>query len=162
MASLDVGSGSGQDVLNGVSDFLDSGGTIGTLLTSSVIGLIVSPIIGLIDLIDAVFAFFSVPFAETADSVADLQGAFLQAPARLLESGAQISESAIASVFGETVAGIFALPITVGIVVLSLFMVVQYLQEDETGDTLPGLPVDVPDVFGLELGVQEEGEDEDE
>lgn len=158
MATIDVGSGDGGDTIRGVVSYLSSGGSITTLFTSSIAGLIISPIIAGIDIINAVAAFFTTPFVEGADATANLTAAFLDAPANLLESGARISEGALAVFVGESLAGILALPIATAVVLLSLFLVVQFLQEEETGDTLPALPFDVPDIFGLELGVTEEGE----
>jgi len=44
-----------------------------------------------------------------------------------------------------------AFPVTAGLVMIVLYMVVLYLREDETGDVLPGVPIDVPtDIFGVE------------
>lgn len=151
MATLDLGDGDGESTLNGVSSYLSSGGSVTDLFTSSIAGLLISPIVAGIDIINAVTAFFTTPFTETAESISDLAGALFQAPANLVESGARISESALQTFLGPSLAGVLALPVAVGVVMLSLYLIVVYLNERETGDTIPGLPVDVPtDVLGVE------------
>ncbi|TKX55104.1 hypothetical protein EXE44_16505, partial [Halorubrum sp. SS7] len=68
----------------------------------------------------------------------------LTAPAALIEAGARISENSIAAVFGQTLAGILALPLTVALALVSLYLLARYLNEEETGNVIAGLPIDVP------------------
>jgi len=151
MPELDIGDGSGDDTLSGVSTYLSNGGSVADLFTSSIAGLVISPFIAGIDIINAVTGFFTTPFTETAQSISALSGALFEAPLNLLETGAQISESTLALFLSDSLAGLFALPVAMGVVMLSVYMIVQYLQEAETGDTLPAVPIDVPtDVLGVE------------
>jgi hypothetical protein len=48
---------------------------------------------------------------------------------------------------------VLALPLTFALVMAALYMINIYLNEEETGDTLPGVPIDIPTDF---LGVEEE------
>ncbi|WP_420182836.1 hypothetical protein ACNO8S_16240 (plasmid) [Haloarcula sp. KBTZ06] len=149
--SLDLGDGSGQESLSGVTNFLQDGGDAGKVLSASIIGLIVSPVVAVIDVVNAVANFFAQPFNNAGDAIGSLLTGLFEAPGNLLTAGADISETALRSALGETLAGTLAFPITVGIVMFALYMVVRYLREDETGDVLPGLPIDVPtDIFGVE------------
>lgn len=149
--SLDLGDGSGQESLSGVTNFLQNGGDAGKVLSASIIGLIVSPVVAVIDVVNAVANFFAQPFNNAGDAIGSLLTGLFEAPGNLLTAGADISETALRSALGETLAGTLAFPITVGIVMFALYMVVRYLREDETGDVLPGLPIDVPtDIFGVE------------
>jgi len=145
---------SGADVLSSVTNYLEGGGSVATLLSSSILGLVVSPFVAAIDIINAITAFFTTPFESVASAVATLSSAFFTAPGSLIADGFEQSSAALNSFLGGTFAGIFSGPIAVGLALLSLFLVVQFLQEDETGDTLPGVPIDVP--F---LGVEEEDEE---
>jgi hypothetical protein len=149
--SLDLGDGSGQESLSGVTNFLQDGGDAGKVLSASIIGLIVSPVVAVIDVVNAVANFFAQPFNNAGDAIGSLLTGLFEAPGNLLTAGADISETALRSALGETLAGTLAFPITVGIVMFALYLVVRYLREDETGDVLPGLPIDVPtDIFGVE------------
>jgi len=151
--SLDLGTADGQDTLQGVTNFLQAGGSAGTVLSASFIGLVVSPFVALADIIDGVGTFFETPFSSAGEALGSLLEGLFKAPGNLLTAGADISETALRSALGESLAGTIAFPVTVGLVMLGLFLVTLYLREDETGDTLPGLPIDVPTDF---LGVEEE------
>ena len=157
-ASLDFGDGSGTSTLSGITNFLQAGGSAGRLLSAGVLGIIVAPIAAVIDIVAAVATFFTLPFSSAGEALGALLAGFFQAPGDLLRAGADITEAALRAALGETFAGIFAFPITVGLVLIGLFLMVRYLREDETGDTLPGLPIDIPtDWFGVE---EERGVDE--
>lgn len=56
---------------------------------------------------------------------------------------------------------ILAFPVGLAIVLISLWMIAQYRQEQETGDLLPGLPVDVGNIplLGGVFGTREEDEE---
>jgi len=149
--SLTLGSGSGVDTLTGITDFLQAGGSAGTVLSASFIGLFVSPFVALADVIDAIGTFFATPFSSAGTALGSLLAGLFKAPGDLLQAGADVSETALRASLGDSLAGTIAFPVTVGLVMAGLYMVVLYLREDETGDTLPGVPVDVPtDIFGAE------------
>jgi hypothetical protein len=152
-ASLDLGDGTGTDVLNGIVNFLQAGGDVTRLLTAFVVGVPASIFVAIGDIVAAVANFFATPFMEGGDAIGQLINAFFTAPASLLERGAQISEDTLALFLSDSLAGLLALPVATSVVVLSLYLIVRYLQEDETGDTLPGLPIDIPTET---LGVEEE------
>jgi hypothetical protein len=136
-------------------NFLQGGGSPARIITATLTGLVISPFIAIADVIAAIGSFFATPFTTVAESVGALGAAFFEQPADTIAAGFEVTESVLVTFLGESLAGILAGPIAVGTVLISLFLVVQFLQERETGDTIPGLPVDVPFV-----GVTEEGEEE--
>jgi len=148
-AELDLGNGSGTGTLTGITSFLQAGGSAGKILSASMIGLVVSPFVAFADVIKAIGTFFAEPFSSAGEAVGALLTGLFQAPGDLLDAGADISEQALRVALGETFAGILAFPVTVGLVMLGLYLIVLYLREDETGNVLPGVPVDVPtSIFG--------------
>jgi len=150
-AELDLGDGSGTGTLTGITEFLQAGGSAGTVLSASFLGLVAAPFVAFADVVQAIGTFFAEPFSSAGEAVGALLTGLFQAPGDLLAAGAAITETALRTALGGTLAGIIAFPLTVGLVMLGLYMVVLYLREDETGDTLPGVPVDVPtDIFGVE------------
>ncbi|WP_276271941.1 hypothetical protein [Haloarcula litorea] len=50
-ADLDLGSGSGTDTLTGITSYLQGGGSAGTILSASFIGLVVSPFVAFADIV---------------------------------------------------------------------------------------------------------------
>ena len=144
MATLSLGDGGGVDTLNGIASYLSSGGKATTVLSASVIGLITSPFIAIVDIINAITDFATAPFEGAGESISTLFDGLLTGPAALIEAGSRISENAIMAVFGETIAGILALPLTVALALLSLYLLATFLNENETGNLFPGLPFDVP------------------
>jgi len=159
-ASLDLGSGSGTDTLNGIVNYLQAGGQATTVISAGLLGVFVSPLVAFGDIVDGVANFFSTPFMEGGDAIGALFNALLEAPANLLETGANVSEDTLTVFLGDSLAGVLALPVAVGVTMMSLYLIMIYLNEPETGDTIPGLPFDVPDVGPLQLGVEEEDEGE--
>jgi len=150
-AELDLGDGSGEGTLEGITTFLQDGGKAGTVLSASILGLVVSPFVALGNVIQAVGEFFAQPFTAGGNAIGALITGIFEAPGDLLDAGADISESALRATLGETLAGTLALPITFALVMLSLYMVTRYLLEEETGDVLPAVPIDIPtDIFGVE------------
>ena len=142
-------------VLSSVSKYLANGGKIVTLLSTFIFGIGASLFVGVGKIINAVVDLITTPFTELAGSIAALMGGLLEEPAGVLEKTAQASAQAIAAQFGW-----LALPVGVAVVLVSIYMVVQYLEQPETGDTIVGLPFDTPDIGPFEIGVTEEGEDE--
>jgi hypothetical protein len=159
--SLDLGSGTGTDVLGGIVTFLQGGGSVTRVITGSFLGLLVSPFVAFADIINAIGTFFSAPLSAGGTTIAKFFTGLFAAPLDLLAAGADISESALETFLGGSIAGILAYPITLVLVMFGLWIIIQYLQEPETGDTIPGLPFDIPDVGPFEFGVQEEDADED-
>ena len=144
MPTLSLGSGGGVDTLNGIVTYLSEGGSVSTVLSASLVGLITSPFIAIIDIINAITQFATAPFEGAGESISSLFDGLLTGPADLILAGSAISETAIRSVFGETIAGILALPLTVGLALMSLYLLATFLNENETGNLFPGLPFDVP------------------
>ncbi|TKX52141.1 hypothetical protein EXE44_19165, partial [Halorubrum sp. SS7] len=72
MATLDLGSGGGVDTLNGIATYLSNGGTAARVLTASLLGLISSPFIAVIDIINAITQFATAPFEGAGQSIAAL------------------------------------------------------------------------------------------
>jgi hypothetical protein len=156
MPTLDLGSGGGVDTLNGIVNFISKdGGSAAKVLTASLTGLLISPFVAIIDIIDAIATFATAPFEGAGESISTLFDGLLTGPADLIESGSTISENAITAVFGETLAGILALPLTVALALASLYLLATFLDEEETGNLFPGLPFDVP-----VIGADEEATDD--
>lgn len=147
-AELDLGDGSGTATLGGITTFLQGGGSATRVLTASMVGLITSPVVATVDIIDGVGTFISDPFESAGSGVGDLFEAFMTAPADLVKAGSRISESSLEAAFGDTIAGTLALPFTFLLAFGALFALALYLNENETSNTLPGLP-DIP-FFGRE------------
>ncbi|EMA01814.1 hypothetical protein C437_15381 [Haloarcula vallismortis ATCC 29715] len=157
MAELDFGDGSPNSVLNGTINFLNSGGSLGKLLQGSIFGVGLSISQGGINFIQSVFALLVSPL----DSGAELVPAFFEAtviePLGVLTAGAEASAIGIANQFGP-----FALPAAMVTVLVTFFIMIQFLEEEETPDfiAIPGFP-DIPDIGPLAVGTDEEkGEDE--
>jgi LytS/YehU family sensor histidine kinase len=144
MASLDLGSGGGVDTLSGITNFLQDGGSAARILTSSIVGILVAPVVGTIDVINAVADFATAPFEGAGESISTLFDGLLTGPAELIEAGARVSENSITAVFGAELGGILALPLTVALALASLYLLATFLDEEETGNLFPGLPFDVP------------------
>ena len=155
MATLSLGDGGGVDTLNGIASYLSNGGKATTVLSASVVGLITSPFIAIVDIINAITHFATAPFEGAGESISTLFDGLLTGPAALIEAGSRISENAIMAVFGETIAGILALPLTVALALASLYLLATFLDEEETGNLFPGLPFDVP-----VIGADEEATDD--
>jgi len=153
---LDFGNGSPTEVLNGTVNFLNAGGSLGTLLQGSIFGIVVSLVVGGINIIQSIIGLIVAPL----DQAANIVGAFFQAtvlePLGVVEAGAQASAIGIADQFGP-----FALPVAMAVLLGTFWIVIQFLEEDETPDfiAIPGFP-DIPEIGPLEVGVEEEDEDQ--
>lgn len=153
--SLDLGGGSPKDVLSGMISFIQAGGTLGNVLSGFIFGLGASLFLGVGQIIDAVANFIATPFLEGGQAIATLITGLFTAPATILEETAFTSATGISQQFGW-----LAFLVGVGVVLAALYMVVQYLEQRETGDTFIGLPFDTPDIGPFEIGVTEETEEE--
>ena len=156
MASLDLGDGGGVDTLSGITNFLQNGGSATRVLTSTIVGILISPVVVTIDIINAIGDFATAPFEGAGESISKLFDGLLTGPADLIEAGSTISENAITAVFGETLAGILALPLTVALALASLYLLATFLDEEETGNLFPGLPFDVPVIGADEEAVDDQ------
>lgn len=146
-----------NSVLTGTIAFLNSGGSLGTLLQGALFGGLVSFATGGVNIIQSAIGLVVAPLDALAVSVTKFVDSAILAPLGIIETTAEASATATASEFGP-----FAILVGVGLVLGSYWMITQYLEEEETGDTvaIPGIG-DAPDIPGLPLGVTEENEDED-
>lgn len=151
----------GTSILSGILTYISNGGSIVSVLQASIVGLVLSPFLALANIITAVGTFFTTPFRQGGLALGDLIIAFFRAPAQLLQTAAQINEDALRIFLSDSLAGLFAFPLTMAVVLAGLFLMMVYLQEEETGDTLPGLPFDVPDFGPFQFGVEEEDDADD-
>lgn len=145
-------------VLSSTVDFLNSGGNLGTLLQGAIFGTIVSAATGGINIIQSTVGLVVAPIDGLATSVSAVINSTILAPLGIIETTADASAAATADQFGP-----FAVVVGVGLVLASFWLIIQFLEEDETSDILavPGFP-DAPDFGGmLQVGVEEESEDEE-
>lgn len=155
MAELSLSSSEPTSILSAITTYLDQGGSLGTLLSSFIFGIGASLFIGAANIINAVVTFLTSPFTAAGEAIGELFSALLTDPLTILSTTAQASAQGIAAQFGW-----LAFPVGVGIVLGALYMINEYRERRETGDTIPGLPFDVPDVGPFQIGTTEEGEDE--
>lgn len=144
-------------VLTGTISFLNAGGSLGTLLQGAIFGTIVSVATGGINFIQSAFALVIAPVDALATSTEQFVASTILAPLGIIEETADASAVAAGSEFG-----VFALPVGVAIVLGAFWLIIQFLEQDETSDTIPipGFP-DTPDIGPLNIGVEEEDEDLD-
>jgi hypothetical protein len=145
--SLDLDSDEPTAVLSSVSDFVADDGKLGNLMTSFVFGIFASIYVGIGEIINSVVDFIKSPFDGGAEAITEIVKGLLTEPVSILEETAGTSATAISEAFGP-----FAFPVGVAVVLLSLYLVVQYLEQPETGDTFVGLPFDTPDLGPFEIG----------
>lgn len=143
-------------VLTGTISFLNAGGNLGTLLQGAIFGTIVSVATGGVNLIQSVFNLVVAPL----DAIAVATGAFVDAtviePLGIISTTAEASARSIASQFGP-----FAFIVGMAVLLGGFWLMTQYLRQSETSDTLaiPGFP-DIPAVGPIDVGVTEEGEED--
>jgi hypothetical protein len=153
--TLEISNDNPTTVLSSITSFLSKGGSLGTLLSSFIFGILGSLTIGVGNIINAVVTFITTPFVEFADAVGSFASGLITSPLSILETTAQTSATSIAAQFGW-----LAFPVGVLVILGVLFAINSYREQQETGDTIPGLPFDVPDIGPFEIGTTEEGEDE--
>ncbi|OYR55531.1 hypothetical protein DJ73_02195 [Halorubrum sp. Ea1] len=156
-ASDELPSGSSpapSSVLTGTIGFLSAGGQLGTLLQGAIFGVLVSGVTGGINIIQSGVALVAAPLDALSSVVDQAVASLILAPLGVIETTAETSGEAASQEFG-----VFALLIGVGLVLGSYWAITKYLEQSETGDTIPipGLG-DAPEF--LPLGVTEENEDE--
>lgn len=144
-------------VLSSTVDFLNAGGNLGTLLQGAIFGTLVSVATGGINIIQSTVGLVVAPIDALAESVGAFVESTILAPLGIIETTADASAVATADQFGP-----FAVLVGTGLVLGSFWLIVQFLEEDETSDIIavPGFP-DAPDFGGLlQVGVEEESEDD--
>lgn len=166
MAKLSYGSGSPSEILEGIADFLSSeDGDASTVILSGVLGIFVSIALGTVEVFQAIIGFPVQMLNSAATSVSALFTGFIESPVGILDSSASTTAREISLTF-EGFLGPLAFPAGVASVLLALWLITVYLEEDETSDIFPGsfTDIDVPDPLTPILpdpGVAEEDEEED-
>ena len=136
-----------NSILSGTIGFLDAGGTLGTLLQGAIFGTLVSVFNGGINLIQSIVNLVVSPIDATAEATIATIDATIIEPLGIVTAGAQASATSIADQFGP-----FAFLVGLAVLLAGFWIVIQFLEEDETSDTfiVPGFP-DIPFI-----GVDEE------
>lgn len=147
---------SSNEVLTGTIGFLNADGTLGTLLQGAIFGTIVSVATGGINFIQSVFGLIVAPIDAFAAATTEFVNSTILAPLGIIETTAETSGTAISTQFGP-----FALIVGVAIVLGAFWLIIQFLEEDETSDTIaiPGFP-DIPAIGPFDVGVEEEEDDD--
>lgn len=127
------------------SDSLGESIRIGIGATITAIGM--SLVSGIFTIADVVLK----PLTSLGDVAAFGVEVIFGAPLDVILAGA---EESMRSLTGGWSLGPFTLPFAVAIVLLTFWIVLQYLEEPETGNVIPSLPFDLPFI-----GAEEEGED---
>ena len=129
------------------------GRSLEVILASGIGGFILGFINGGIELLNSIYLVAILPITQFGVSIADLVTAFFgEGMAGILDAAAQATQSSIGP-GGTFNIGPLTFPIFgVGVVLLSLFIIGRYRDEEETGNLVPGLPADIPFV-----GEDEEG-----
>lgn len=150
MPQLSFGDGSPTDILSGMASFFSQGGKAGTVVLASFMGLLISIAQGGINILQSIFNLIAEPLDAGAEGIGTAFRAILVEPLGVLITGSQVSAESLEQF------GFLAILVGVGLLLAAWWMVTQYLQEEETSDTIPtpGFP-DLP--F---FGVTEEGEDD--
>jgi hypothetical protein len=136
-----------NSVLTGTIGFLNADGTLGTLLQGALFGTLVSVFTEGVNLIQSIGNLVVSPIDATAEATIATIDATITEPLAIVISGAQASAAAIADQFG-----VFAFIVGIAVLLAGFWIIIQFLEEDETSDTfiVPGFP-DLPFV-----GVDEE------
>ena len=138
-------------VLSSTISFLDRGGDLGTLLQGAIFGTLVSVATGGINLVQSIVGLAVAPVDSLATATTAAVDAVIVEPLGIIAETAGVSATAIGDQFGP-----FAFLVGLGVVLIGMYAVTQYLQEEETSDVsiVPGVP-DLPFI-----GVTEEGEED--
>lgn len=81
------------------------------------------------------------PTEALADALGDLVTAMFGGPAEIILAGVQATAQ---SLLGPFNVGPFTFALSIGSVLLGLWVLGRYRQETETGNLIPGLPIDIP------------------
>ncbi|WP_435093398.1 hypothetical protein [Halorubrum sp. N11] len=143
-----------SSVLTGTIGFLNAGGQLGTLLQGAIFGTLVAGVTGGINIIQSGIALVVAPLDALANTVDQAVASLILAPLGIIETAAETSGTATSEQFG-----VFAILVGVALVLATYWMITKYLEQSETGDTLPIPGIGDAPSF-LPLGVTEENEDE--
>lgn len=144
-----------NSVIQGTISYLSADGTLGALLQGAIFGTLYSVFTGGINLIQSIAGLVTAPIDSLGEATTATIDAVIIEPLAIIVAGAQASASSIAEQFGP-----FAFLVAIGIVLAGFWIVIQYLEEDETSDTfiVPGFP-DIPAIGPLDTGVDEEDDE---
>lgn len=81
------------------------------------------------------------PLTAFAGSLADLTVALFGSPARIVIAGADATAASLTGIFNV---GPLTFMLGIGSVLGGLWLIGRYLDEEETGNIIPGSPVDIP------------------
>jgi hypothetical protein len=136
-----------NEVLTGTIGYLSADGTLGTLLQGAIFGTLVSVFTGGINLIQSIVALPVAAVDSLRKAATEAVDATITEPLGIVTSGAETSAQAIASQFG-----VFGFIAGLGVFLGGSYLVIQFLEEDETGNVV-AIPLDLDLPF---LGVDEE------
>ncbi|OYR66500.1 hypothetical protein DJ79_12345 [Halorubrum ezzemoulense] len=139
-----------NSVLTGTIGYLNADGTLGTLLQGAIFGTLVSVFTGGVNLIQSIVGLITAPIDATGEAtIATIEATVIE-PLGIVTASAQASATSIGDQFG-----VFAFIVGLAILLGGFWIVIQFLQEDETSDTfiVPGFP-DIPFI-----GVDEENDE---
>ncbi|TKX35046.1 hypothetical protein EXE51_16375 [Halorubrum sp. CGM5_25_10-8B] len=139
-----------NSVLTGTIGYLNADGTLGTLLQGAIFGTLVSVFTGGVNLIQSIVGLITAPIDATGEAtIATIEATVIE-PLGIVTASAQASAMSIGDQFG-----VFAFIVGLAILLGGFWIVIQFLQEDETSDTfiVPGFP-DIPFI-----GVDEENDE---
>ena len=139
-----------NSVLTGTIGYLNADGTLGTLLQGAIFGTLVSVFTGGVNLIQSIVGLITAPIDSLGEATEATIDATIIEPLSIISEGAAASAESIANQFGP-----FAFLVGLGVLLVGFWLIIQFLQEDETSDTFvaPGFP-DIPFV-----GVDEENDE---
>lgn len=130
-------------------------GSVEQILLSGVGGFILAFVTGFIETILSIFDVVIRPVSALAGALAGLVDAiFGESLIGVLSAGASATQESIGP-GGAFDLGPLGLPVAVGVVLLTLWLIGRFRDEEETGNLVPGLPFDVPFI-----GESEEAGDE--
>ncbi|EMA68898.1 hypothetical protein C461_04687 [Halorubrum aidingense JCM 13560] len=139
-----------NSVLTGTIGFLNAGGTLGTLLQGAIFGTLVSVFTEGVNVIQSFGNLVVSPIDATAEATIATISATIIEPLGIVETSAAASATSIGDQFGP-----FAFIVGIVVLLAGFWIIIQFLEEDETSDTfiVPGFP-DLPFV-----GVDEENDE---
>lgn len=136
-----------NSVLTGTISYLNADGTLGTLLQGALFGTLISVFTGGINIIQSIVALPVAAVDSLREAATEAVDATIIEPLGIVTSGAETSAQAIASQFG-----VFGFIAGLGVFLGGSYLVIQFLEEDETGNVV-ALPINLDLPF---IGVDEE------
>lgn len=136
-----------EELLNRAKNADDLEGLLFQGLGGTLLALSVGLISGILSLADLVIK----PIDAFGEALGDLVASIFGGPARIVDAGI---EATVASLLGPFSIGPATYALSIASVLLGLYVVNQYRDEEDTGNLIPGLPTDIP-----YIGEEEEDED---